>query len=188
MIREILNLIKEMFTWFILVNPWEAGVRTRLGKHQLNIGPGIHLRIPFFDRVYIQSVRRRMSVVPAMTLTTTDGKTITVGSYLSFEIEDVAKLYNTLHDATDTIDAIAASVVSNYIHERRFAEVKPIEMQDHTNKHLDLGRFGLSNSEYFITSFAHAKAYRFITGAFKDYDNSDTIDTTKQYSMKQDQY
>lgn len=186
MIKELLQLIKQLFTWFVIVDPWELGVRTRLGRHQKNIGPGVHMRIPFFDRAYVQSVRKRMTVVPAMTLTTTDSKVVTVGAYLSFEIDDVAKLFNTLHDATDTIDAIAASVAAEYISGKASVELDHNEMQAYVTEHIELEEYGIRNGQYFIASFAVAKAYRFITGDIKTWSNTEGVDTTSQSGVKKE--
>lgn len=122
-----------------------------------------------------------MTVVPAMTLTATDGKIITIGSYLSFEIKDVQLLYNTIHDATDTIDAIAASVAAEYLSKKSSKEIDYREMQDYVQEHIKLGQYGIANAQYFVTSFAVAKAYRFITGDIKTWDNSDQINMQKQH-------
>lgn len=179
MIREILQAIKQLFTWFIVITPWEQGIRVRCGKHQKLLKAGIHLRIPVVDQAYRQSVRRRICTVPAATMTTKDGVTITLGSYIGYEIVDVERLYNTLHDAVDTIEAMVVSLVSQFVAAHSVAETTPEAIEQFVNERIDFARYGLGNTEFFISNFAAVRTIRLITGEIKQWSSADRITTTQ---------
>ena len=67
MIREILSIIGDLFTWIVIVAPWEQALRIRLGKRVKLCKAGCYLRIPFIDRIYRQSIRRRLSYFQTQT-------------------------------------------------------------------------------------------------------------------------
>jgi len=96
-IKEILDYISKAFTWWIAVQPWEQGLRIRMGKHEKLLKPGLHFRIPVIDKVYVQTDRLRMVNIPVQTLTTKDAKTVTITTAFSYSICDISKLYHTLY-------------------------------------------------------------------------------------------
>lgn len=164
MIRELLSAIGQIFTWFIAVAPWERCLRIRLGKHVKELGPGFYLKVPFVDRVYRQSVRRRLSVIRPQTLTTRDGRAISLSGAVGYTITDLKKLYNTLHDADDTIEAEVNSHIAEYVVTHDFAECRPALVQEHVRSKVDLAQYGLSGQEFFLTNFAAVRTLRIITG------------------------
>lgn len=62
--NELFGAIFRFFRQFqiwVVVAPWEQAVRVRLGKHLSVLNAGVHLKLPFADLVYLQSVRLRIS-------------------------------------------------------------------------------------------------------------------------------
>ncbi len=56
-IKDLFDYIAKLFTWWVIVNPWESGIRVTLGKNQRVIGPGVWLRLPVIHAVYRQNIR-----------------------------------------------------------------------------------------------------------------------------------
>lgn len=183
MIRDILAAIQNLFTWVVLVSPWEQALRIRLGKHVRLLHAGVFLRIPFFDRVYRQSIRRRLHVIPAQNLTSLDGKTITLGASVGYTIVDLMKLYNTLHNATDTIESEVSSIVAEYISTHNFAECNPARIEEYTRPRINLQKYGLGEAEFYIINFVAAKAYRIIGGDVRCYSTTN-LDTSQYDSPR----
>ncbi len=52
-------LIIILWTSFVQVRPEEVGVITRFGKYVRKIEPGLHLKLPFIERVYKVAVERQ---------------------------------------------------------------------------------------------------------------------------------
>ena len=61
MIRELFAQLSNVLTWVVVVAPWEQALRIRWGKTATLLKGGVYLRIPFIDRIYRQSVRKRTS-------------------------------------------------------------------------------------------------------------------------------
>lgn len=172
-LQQILNSLTGLFRWWIVVAPWEQAVRVRLGKHVKVLGAGIFWRIPGLDVVYRQSVRRRFSSIPTQTVTTRDGKAVTVSGALAYYIADIGTLYNTLHHAEDTIQTDAAALVARFVRDCDLADCTPGAVEASVNAALDLVRYGIGGAEFAVTDFVAVKTYRLMMGSPKDYSNGE---------------
>jgi hypothetical protein len=164
MFATFFRQLAQILTWFIVVAPWEQAIRVRLGKHKRLLEPGFYVRIPFIDRVFRQSVRRRLHVMTPQTLTSRDRQIVTCGGAVGYAISDLFKLYDTLESPNDTIANEVAGLVSRFISSKSLAECSAAELEKYVMEHLDLSRYGLSGQEFILTSFASTKAYRLIMG------------------------
>lgn len=164
MLREFLRQIGKLFTWIVLVAPWEQALRVRLGKHVHLLEAGIYLRIPFADRIYRQSIRRRLAVLQPQTLTTKDGKAVTITAAVGFAVDNLERLYRTLHAPEDTIAAEVEAMISQFVPTSAFEDCTPSDIEAHVSTQLDLKKYGLIGQEFYITGFAAVRTYRFITG------------------------
>lgn len=168
-LQEFFRGLAGLLRWWVVVAPWEQAVRVRLGKHVRVLGAGIYWRIPGVDRIYRQSIRRRFSSVPTQTVTTKDGRAVTVSGALGYRIEDIGKLYDTLHHAEDTVQTEAAALVARFVRDCALAECTPGAVEESVTKALDLSRYGIGGVEFAITDFVAVRTYRLIQGEPKNY-------------------
>lgn len=178
--QQIINRITGIFTWVIIVAPWEQAIRVRRGRGVKLLKSGMHLRIPVLDRVYRQPTRRRMNTIQPQTLTTIDRTTITLSSTIGYAIIDLLKLFEALHDASDTIEAEAAALIAKYVTSNRIEECNPSQIEDFVRAHLKMDRYGLGEIEFYICNFAVVKTFRIIQGTFKEWQRGSALDTTKE--------
>lgn len=164
MLTIIIRQLVQVFTWFVVVAPWEQAIRVRLGKRTQLMVAGVYFRLPFIDRIFKQSVRRRVGIVTPQTLTTLDGRIVTIGGAVGFEITDLCKFYNTLESPNDTITNEVCGLVSRFIGRNLFAECTAPNIEAFVMANLNLKRYGLSSQEFFVTQFAATKTYRLISG------------------------
>lgn len=160
---QLLAQFGRAFIWWVVVQPWEQGLRIRLGKRVVVLAPGLHMRIPYADAVYKQSVRLRLSAMQFQTLTTKDGHTLTAAATLAYCIRDVRKLYDTIHHAEDTIRNMAAGAIASFVHEHPRAEVTPGTLATAATHALDLEQYGIGCAQVRIVDFAYVKTYRLIS-------------------------
>lgn len=179
-IRELLRELGGLLRWWVVVAPWEQAVRVRMGKHVAVLRAGVHLRVPFVDRVFRQSIRRRFSSIPTQTVTTRDGKTVTVSGTMGYAIADIGKLYDTLHHAEDTITSEGQGVIARFVARNDFADCLPTAIEAHVADALDLGRYGLDGAEFFVTDFAAVRTYRLIQGQPHDWAHGQALNTTDE--------
>ena len=167
-IQNILDLIGKLVSWWFVVLPWEQAVRVRAGNRVRLYGAGVHFRVPFLDYVWIQNTRRRASNVEAQTLSTRDGKTVTVAGSLAYRVADVMALQNSLHQAAQTLMQITAGACSKYVITHDFKDCTPERIVAAVNETVgpEFKRVGLGEAEFFLTDFVTTnRTYRLVQNA-----------------------
>lgn len=164
-----MNQVKDFFEYifnaikiWIIVQPWQTGIRVRNGKTIKKLIGGIYFRLPYFDSVFIQENRLRVTEMPMQTLTSKDIKTITLNSSFGYSISDIQKLYETLYHPEKTLQNIAMSEVANFIWNNELYSITPESLENAVLQKLKADDYGI-NFEYFrITNFAVVRTYRLI--------------------------
>lgn len=164
-LSQLLSGMQNLLQWWIVLAPWEAGIRVRGGKTVTVLGAGIHFRIPFLDRFFVQSTRYRITDLPIQTISTEDGHTITLKSQVGYRITDIHRLYETLHGAEATIGSLAQSEISEFVVTRPLADCNPHQIEAVVTSYLGkkLREFGIGAADVTITDYARVKTYRLIT-------------------------
>lgn len=163
-LNGIMNTLRQLLEWWIIISPWEQAVRVRLGKHLKVLEAGVHWRFPFIDKVQVQTTRLRYTDTPAQTVTTACGKTVTFSGTLGYVIEDILKLYQTLHHADDTIKNLAMAAAAAYIRGVRWENCKSDVFEKTVTEAVDLSKYGLGKAKYSLLDLARVKTFRLIQG------------------------
>ena len=160
---QFLRSITGLFRWWVVVMPWESAVRVWLGRHSMILGPGVHLRVPVLHAIYKQSVRLRVMNLTVQTVTTRDGKTVTLSAAVAFVISDILRLYESVHDFGNSLGNLALSAIAEYVQAHDGSDCVPGKIQAAAAEAIDGARFGLSEMQVFITDFAFVRTYRLIS-------------------------
>ena len=186
-LQSLLSALTNLFRWWVTIAPWEQGLRVRLGKRVTLLQAGVHLRIPVFDKMYVQTVRRRFSSVPTQTLTMDDGKTVTIAGSLGYTIVDLERLYSTLQHAEATLEAEAQGVISDFIMTHDYSDFTAVALQQHVDAALDFERYGIGQPQFIITTFVCTRTYRLLMGEPRDYTTGAVLNTIDE-AGKGDEY
>jgi len=180
---NIAQYIQKLFTWWVVVMPFEQAIRIRFGKHTKILSAGTWLKIPFFDAVYVQNTRLNAVTVPTQTVTTKDGKTITVSSCVMFRICNIEKLYTSLNHPERTLISIVMSEVSDFISRSISQDCLPPSIEKYLIDKIDSENFGLDDVQLRITGYAVVKTFRIL----RDSDTyiSSSIDMDKKREPQQ---
>lgn len=164
-----MNQVKQFFDYilnsikiWIIVQPWEAGLRVRIGKYIKKLDKGIYFRIPYFDSVYIQETRLRICSMPVQTISTKDEKTITINGAVGYIISDIEKLYKTLYHPEITITNICMSDIAKYINNKNAEDINSNDLSKKIFSGLKQLDYGLEFQYFKVTSFAVVRTYRLI--------------------------
>lgn len=162
-IDYLARLVGGIAFW-VVVLPWQQGLRVRAGRHARPLGPGFYLKLPILDVVLVESVRRRSAMLPTQTLSTAEGVTVTVGAVISYAIGDLQQLYRSLHHAEDTIVQIAQGEIAIEVFSRRRGEADPAQLCEAVSRRLAeaFAPYGLVDVALRITDFAFPRAIRLI--------------------------
>jgi SPFH domain / Band 7 family len=177
-IKDLIEYIFNIVKIWIIVQPWQQGIRVRKGTKIKKLSNGLYFRIPYLDSVYIQETRLRMVQMNLQTLTSKDGKTITINSSLGYSIYDIEKLYTTLYHPEGTVMNIASAVVSEYVYNNYAADITPLLIEAEVMKTLNAEDYGLHFKLFKITNFAEVRTFRLIQ------DNQTWVDTSSDLSKK----
>src|SRR6267143_1793761 len=114
-LTTLLRAFAQPFQWWIVVAPWERGLRIRLGKAAAELAPGIHWRIPFLDRIYLQSVRTRTITETYQTISSQDGCTLVLSIAIDFVITDLRQMFDTLSSPEATLKCRATAAIAEFV-------------------------------------------------------------------------
>jgi len=164
-LTQIMGAMSRPLKWWVVVASWEQGIRIRFGKNPKLLVPGIHLRVPWLDRVYLQSVRTRVVTISGQTISTLDKRVVTISFMAQYRIVDILKLYHELAMPDGVIKAESAAKVADYITSRRMADISLRGLEEEINKDNQAqADRGLGDFRIRIIGFAETRCLRLITG------------------------
>jgi regulator of protease activity HflC (stomatin/prohibitin superfamily) len=160
--KEVLDYLSKIFQWWVIVEPWEAGLRVRFGKRIKLLEGGIYFRIPFFDAVFIQETRMRMISINPQTVTSKDGKTITIFSSVGYSIRDIKKLYVTIAQPDSTIANTVLSAIADHVSSNEALKCFPADIESAVQNKLKSTDYGISFEHIKVTGYSVVRTYRLI--------------------------
>lgn len=120
----LITWMKLFFFTFVLHN-YERGIVLRFGKFVKEVGPGIHFKWPFdVDEVFWGSVTPNVTHLDPQSLTTKDDVTVVVSVMVTFQIEDIRKVFLDFHSAGAVIQDATYGVVSDFVMKRTWPELR----------------------------------------------------------------
>jgi regulator of protease activity HflC (stomatin/prohibitin superfamily) len=162
LITDLINWIEKGFKWWVIVLPWERGLRIRAGKHITLLTEGVYFKIPILDQVFIRTIRIRFMGLPMQTLTTRDGKTLTINASVGYSIQDVQKLYNTIYHPESTIANLALGAISKYVSSNILDNCSQDDIEREAVALLQQTDYGLHELSFKITGYAIVRTHRLL--------------------------
>lgn len=169
----------KAFQFWVVIAPWEAALRVRLGKRAVTLSPGIHWRIPFFDRIFVQSTRLRTIAEDGISVTSRDGKNLTVSVAINYAVKDIHRLFMSLASPDLTIISKVASRIAQVASESHSAELTPSFFESQIRESVSAEEYGLTSVSVTIMNFSFAKTYRLISQAYRTFSMSADIESAQ---------
>lgn len=160
--KEIWNQISSLLKWWVIILPWESGLRIRFGKTVKILTPGIHFRIPYADSCYRQPIRLNFVPLAPQTLTSKTGETITISINVGYSIADILKTYNSVNELQGAIAGSVQGMISEYINQHELPECKPSSVEQYCKEKLSSKDWGIEIKELRVISYAIVKTFRLI--------------------------
>lgn len=186
-VSELLRNFWRLFVWWVVIQPWEQGLRVRSlpfrRQKRCILKPGFRFRIPYLDAVFMQSTRLRFTTLRPQTLTTQDNQTITLSGVIGYSIVDIDKLYDTLHQAEDSLRCRAQTAIAKFVPSHKFADCGPERIEEDAAAEVHFEQYGLSLDSICLTSYARLRAYRLIMDQQESI-YEDVLDTMRDYDAK----
>jgi len=166
-LTTIFHAMSQPLKWWVVVAPWEQGIRVRLGKEAIELNPGIHFRIPFLDRIYVQSIRLRIVTSGSLTVSTPDGKVVTTRLTVRFAIQNVKLLYNTIANPETTLINHVSSLAAEHISQTNGIDLSHQSLSEYVEGKLDVDGWGLCDVSVNIIDFAFTRTYRLMGNEYE---------------------
>jgi membrane protease subunit HflK len=148
------------FQFWIVIAPWESALRVRLGKNATVLNPGPHLRIPFVDRLFVQPTRLRTVSDSGQTVTTRDGKAVTLAVSIRYAIGDIRRLYQAACYPEVTLLCLVQGLLAEAVAESRSESLVPKQLEEAVTAKIPADDWGLTDVHVMITGFAFPKVFR----------------------------
>lgn len=85
---EYLTRLFSSWKFWIVIPPWDRGVRVRLGRNAKLLEPGLHFRVPALDDITLVNTRLRMCTTPTQTLPAHGSRTRCLSITVGYRIMD----------------------------------------------------------------------------------------------------
>lgn len=169
------SIVRSIRPW-VTVNPWEQGVRVRMGKHVTLLGAGVHLKLPGIDTVAVLPTRVRVITVPMQSVMSKDNRPVSVGIAIQYQIEDVERVFRSVHHPETTLSYWVQGIIGEQVRLLDAAEVTPEALQAAVLDRLDVKAMGFGSLKVFIPDLVLVRTYRLIQeGRWMAGDNIDTL-------------
>lgn len=162
----VIDFLRDVKFWF-RVEPWEKAVRVRALPNRNNtvvMGPGLHLKIPMLDEVYMVNTRLRLAPASSQTLSTKDNQVVTLGITLGFSIVDPLNAMSTYQDPESSVSVLSHNFSADYITTKALNEIHINDLEAYVEEGLkesDPGN-GITIEFVKVTNFVHSSPARTI--------------------------
>jgi regulator of protease activity HflC (stomatin/prohibitin superfamily) len=156
----------DKFAFWVVIEPWEAGVLTRLGKFHRVLEPGFHWVIPLgVDHIQCEHTVPRTHSLADQSITTVDGKQVGFQAVITYKVRDIKAALMDVEDGEHAIKDACAGTISHTISRCTWAEL--VESEDWINRVLKACRqrgfkFGLEITDVQFATFSLVKTIRLL--------------------------
>ena len=124
---KILEFLAQFFDYlkpWVLVNTFERVVILRNGKFIKGLEPGLYFKIPFIDNYFSCNIMADTKEYGPLAITTADGKTITLGVVIEFEIADYIKFILENNDSITNLRDLTIAECSDLLEDINWVDIK----------------------------------------------------------------
>lgn len=121
---DILVAIWDNLNPFIVINEYEKGVLLRYGIFKKELDKGLHFKIPFADTVLRAIIRTNTFHIATVNVTTLDGKTISVGAMVEYDIFDIHKFLLEFNESESNAHDLTRGIIADYLQDCSWEDCK----------------------------------------------------------------
>jgi regulator of protease activity HflC (stomatin/prohibitin superfamily) len=121
---DFIGEIIDFFICFTVMDVYERGIVMRFGMPNREIGGGFHWLIPFgVEEVKYDTVVRQTSDLDVQSLTSKDGKFITLNAILVYTISDISKFLLEIDDGETDVQNMCYGVITDCVEAHNWDEI-----------------------------------------------------------------
>jgi regulator of protease activity HflC (stomatin/prohibitin superfamily) len=123
-IKDTIDNFADYIKIWVRVNDYQEAVILRWGKYHRTLSPGFHFKWFIFEYHMLLNVKPDTMDIEAITITTLDGKTISPGLMIHYEIVDSRKHLLNNNDSPTNMKSIAKGEMSDLLEDINWADTK----------------------------------------------------------------
>lgn len=128
MFDRIFDFVAGVWEWFIpfvVIDIYEMGVVLRFGKPVRVIEPGFCWLWPFgIETCKYETVVRQTSYLDPQSLTSADGKSVTISAILVYKIIDIQKFLCEIDDGETDVQNMCYGIISECVESSEWDEIR----------------------------------------------------------------
>ncbi|MCB0970158.1 MAG: SPFH/Band 7/PHB domain protein, partial [Acidimicrobiales bacterium] len=105
-----------------IVQPYQRGVKERLGKYRETLDPGLRLIVPFIDKIRLVDMREQVVDVPPQEVITSDNVVVSVDAVVYYEPTDPQRLVYNIANFILAVTKLAQTNLRNVIGDMQLDE------------------------------------------------------------------
>jgi len=128
MFDRLFDFIADVWEWLIpwvIIDQYEQGVVLRFGKFVRVVNPGLRFLWPLgIEACKYETVVRQTTYLDPQSLTTKDGKSVTVAGIIIWTITDIRKFLLDIEDGEDDMSNMVYGIISDCVEDTKWEEIK----------------------------------------------------------------
>ena len=125
-LTEVLKGITDFIPRISTLQPWEAGVRTTLGKHKKAIGPGWYVYWPTIQEIHYMEIQPQIVDLRVQSVWTSDGHDLAISGGVRYRISDAMKAFTNIQAVDAAIQNVSLGIIAEYVNARTMADCHDI--------------------------------------------------------------
>lgn len=122
---EFLEAIREWFIFWVVIDQYEAGVVLQFGKYRRTLTGGIWLICPFgIDNVKYETVVRQTAYLTVQSVTSKDGKSLSLAGIVTFSITDIKKFLLEIDDGESDMTNMIYGIITDFVEDTNWNKIR----------------------------------------------------------------
>lgn len=147
---------------YLIVDQQFNGVRLRFGKFIEVLQPGIHFKLPFFDKIQTSTVVWTTISLNCQSLTTKDGKDVVIKGIIKYRISDIKTFLLEVWDSKDALSDMTQGIIFDIVKNRTWEDLQLNELKSQITKktRLEARRWGIEVETVTLSDLARLTSFR----------------------------
>jgi hypothetical protein len=113
---DFIEAVWEWFVFWVVLDPYEAGVVIQLGTYRRTLTGGVWLICPFgIDDVKYETVVRQTAYLDVQSVTSKDGKSLSLAGIVTFIITDIRKFLLEIDDGESDMVNMIYGIITDFV-------------------------------------------------------------------------
>lgn len=168
-LSDVFNYILSLIPHVTIIKKTHGGVAFVRGKHVKELKPGLVIWWPFWTELMEIPVVRQSLDMPPQTLTTKDGKPVTIAGVTIYRVADPVTALTIQWDLEETVRDLSGAAIRSFVCDHTFEELRT--NRAHMDRRLTkavaeaLEEYGIEVINAWLTDLAETRVLTIVTPA-----------------------